>query len=42
MVKKTKRETIVIKEHLSKGWSQIKIAKVLNLSKQRVIYLANH
>ena len=41
-MKKTKKETFVIKELLSKCWSQIKIAKFLKLSKQRVKYLANH
>ena len=33
MVKKTKKETYVIKEVLLKGWRQKKIAKLLNLSK---------
>ena len=42
MVKKTKKETYVIKELLLKGWSQKKIAKLLNLSKQRVNYWAHH
>ena len=42
MVKKTKKEIYVIKELLLKGWSQKKIAKFLNLSKQRVNYWAHH
>ena len=42
MVKKTKKEIYVIKELLLKGWSQKKIAKFLNLSKQRVTYWAHH
>ena len=42
MVKKTKKEIYVIKELLLKGWSQKKIAKLLNISKQRVNYWAHH
>ena len=42
MGKKTKKETIVIKELLSKGLSQIRIAKFLKLSNQRINYWANY
>ena len=42
MVKKTNKDSILIKELLNNGCPQKKIAKVLNLSKQKVNYWSKH
>ena len=42
MVKKMNKDSILIKELLNKGWTQKKIANVLNLSKQKVSYWSKH
>ena len=42
MDKKLNKHAIIIKELLSKGWSQKKVAAFLKLSKQKVNYWASH
>ena len=42
MVKKPNKDAIIIKELLSKGWTQKKVAAFLKLSKQKVNYWAQH
>ena len=42
MAKKLNKHAIIIKELLSKGWSQKKVAAFLKLSKQKVNYWASH
>ena len=42
MVKKINKDAITIKSLLETGYSQYKVAKMLNLSKQKVNYWAHH
>ena len=42
MVKKINKDAITIKSLLDAGYSQYKVAKMLNLSKQKVNYWAHH
>ena len=42
MAKKLNKYALIIKELLSKGWSQKKVASFLKLSKQKVKYWASH